>query len=1086
MFFLYQSNDFEVLKHIMFSVLKYKMNKGIFNNEFFLVQNKNLSFIIKIFLAKYLGICANFKFYLPTQFIWKIFKIFVPDIKDINYFSKFNLVFIIMKLLPDLIHLKEFILIKNYLKDDLNLEKLFFLSFKIADLYNQYLIYRVDWLHKWENSKLIEKLNNDIHQLWQSILWKKIIEYLLKKFNYSLNISNIYYKFLYLIKKKEVKISTLITNLFIFNVSFIPPIYFDVIYKLSKYIDIYYFLINPSSKFWFDKINFKVNNLSFTNYKNNKIKFNSLMLSYGNIFANYINLINRFNINEINFFTSIKKDTILHKVQNDILNFRNSYWYFKKKKKKVREKININDCSISINSCYGYLKEVEVLHDYLLNIILKFKYKPNDIIVLVSNINIYYPYIISVFSNSYYKKYLPFFIKKNKFKYYKENFLVFLKILDLSNLIITSSEILFFLNKKIIFKKLGINLDELEIINYIINNIGITDIINDNYVHYLSDDNSNWLYNIKRILLGYCIDNNLTSWEGIIPYNTIGNKFFNDLIGKLSQLIFKIFYWKKKLSKKYFIFDWILFSKNIILDFLDDDIVKVCPYFNINNWDNLLNAIEYSNFLKKVNSNLFIKIINKFFKVKKKVVNYSIGFINFCSFISFKGTSFKVYCLLGMNNNLFPRNFFPFDLDLIYFNFREGDKNKRDLDKFFFLECLCSTRDKFYISFNNYCFVKHKILYPSIVVQNLLDYLINNFFFNGIKYFKDKCEYVKHIFYLEYNNNILNNINVKENLLINYYSCHYEFFSRKLIKKKKKIIKKKLFKVKNIFFNNFKFFWFNPINFFFLKYLKINLYLNEKLFLKQNIFNTNWKEFYLARLELMSKFIFNNYINLNWVCYSYFSSFFSFKLIGRLIWLEEKEKFLKFLKNIEFNFINLKFYKFNILINKWDISGLLLFNKDNRLVKFLPKKLNLIDALIFFFDHLIYCYLGGNKNSYIYGYDNIWYYHILSKNDALFYLRYYLSGYLKGIKNPLFFLPQFSNYLILNFYKSKKSNYLFKIIKKKLYNILYGNLYFVGEVNNIYISFLRNNYNYNINLNFLINKAKLWLLPILNFLRKKK
>src|SRR5690606_2547636 len=96
--------------------------------------------------------------------------------------------------------------------------------------------------------------------------------------------------------------------------------------------------------------------------------------------------------------------TLLAKIQHDIYN--NSVL----EERNVISIANLNDGSVSINSCYTIVREVEVLYNYLVHLVNS---RPNnlsarDIVVMVSDIDAYAPYIKGIFTSAPYK--LPFSI----------------------------------------------------------------------------------------------------------------------------------------------------------------------------------------------------------------------------------------------------------------------------------------------------------------------------------------------------------------------------------------------------------------------------------------------------------------------------------------------------------------------------------------------------------------------------------------------------------------------------------------------------------------------------------------------------
>ncbi|WP_426770088.1 exodeoxyribonuclease V subunit gamma, partial [Pseudomonas aeruginosa] len=70
----------------------------------------------------------------------------LPEIPKESAFNKQSMSWKLMTLLPQLLDREDFTLLRHYLTDDSDKRKLFQLSSKAADLFDQYLVYRPDWL----------------------------------------------------------------------------------------------------------------------------------------------------------------------------------------------------------------------------------------------------------------------------------------------------------------------------------------------------------------------------------------------------------------------------------------------------------------------------------------------------------------------------------------------------------------------------------------------------------------------------------------------------------------------------------------------------------------------------------------------------------------------------------------------------------------------------------------------------------------------------------------------------------------------------------------------------------------------------
>ncbi len=1061
MFTLYQSNSLDILKRNILCIIKRNKINNIFtSNIFILVSNKNISLNLKIFLSKKIGICANFKFLLVGKFIWKFCKNIIPDLSKNYYFNKYNLIWVIFNILPKVIDLKEFCFIKKYLKNDYNYEKLFNLSIKISNIYDEYLMYRIDWLYEWKNYRYIKNINNSIHQKWQSILWRKIIKYFIYNFSYKWNKSDLYIKILKILNnKKFVFPKNIINYICIYNISFIPPVYLNILYSISKYKNIYYFLFNPSYKFWYEKIYFdikknillknnKKNNFIYKFY-NNKDNYNSLLLNYGKSLSEILLLLLQFNIKEINYFINFNNfnNDNLSIIKNNILNFKDII---------INKKNKSN--SIIINKSYGYLEEVKKLKNFLLDLIINKYFNISDIVVNVTDINIYYPYINSIFSDFECKKYLPYKILEYNNIYENELLNIFLNLLNISNLEFNFNELLSFLKKKIVFKRFNINYEELKVIIYIIKNIGLNIDLKEN-IFYKKFNYLTWINGLRRMLLGFCINNEYCIWNNIIPYTFSSNNFYYNLIEKICDFIYKVLFWKDILNKKYLFNNWIFICIKFINVFFYKKYVNKSIFLSKKNFLNILESYNICKFNKNIDINIFKKILINFFKYKNKKKIYSINHINFCSFIYSESLFFKVICLIGMNENVYPKNKIYCDFNLINSNYRLGDRNKINYDKYLFLQKILFC-NKLYISYINFCFLKNNFCFPSILLiffKNYIDIFINKI--NFYKSNKKKYIYIK--------KNIIKN---KYNLSNFNYVSKNDYYN----------IYKNVYIINLVELHNF---WLNPIKYFLCFFYKINYFISDIYINKNEFFNLDIKRIYLIRYKIVDILIKYGY-NKNIFLYLQNLNFLPINFFGNILWEKEENNILFLVNHIKKYYFKINKININIKFNNFYIKGDIYRYDRFGLFKWLPKNLSLIDALLFWIDHLIYCYIGGNNYSYLYGYNGIWLFKPINKKESINYINKYVNAYLNSYNYPLFFLPKSSNIWIFSSYNinNKKLLSKFNLIKakKKLFDSLYGNFFVKGEINDIYVSYVIKKYYNFLNIKFIISEIEKWLLPVFN------
>ncbi|MEJ7685085.1 MAG: hypothetical protein WKG06_46020 [Segetibacter sp.] len=102
---------------------------------------------------------------------------------------------------------------------------------------------------------------------------------------------------------------------------------------------------------------------------------------------------------------------------------------------------------------------------------------------------------------------------------------------------------------------------------------------------------------------------------------------------------------------------------------------------------------------------------------------FATGGITFCSLIPMRSIPFKVVALLGLNFDKFPRKETRVSFNMMEQEKRKGDRNVKENDKHLFLETILSARKYFYISYIGRSSKDNTVLPPSILTDELIDYI---------------------------------------------------------------------------------------------------------------------------------------------------------------------------------------------------------------------------------------------------------------------------------------------------------------------------------------------------------------------------
>ena len=247
---VYHSNRLDVLEALMEFIVERERLDDPFEPEMILVQSTGMAQWLQMTLSQKFGIAANIDFPLPASFIWDMFVRVLPEIPKESAFNKQSMSWKLMTLLPQLLEREDFTLLRHYLTDDSDKRKLFQLSSKAADLFDQYLVYRPDWLAQWETGHLVEGLGEA--QAWQAPLWKALVEYTDELGKPRWHRANLYQRYIETLESATTCPPGLPSRVFICGISALPPVYLQALQALGKHIEIHLLFTNPCRYYWGD------------------------------------------------------------------------------------------------------------------------------------------------------------------------------------------------------------------------------------------------------------------------------------------------------------------------------------------------------------------------------------------------------------------------------------------------------------------------------------------------------------------------------------------------------------------------------------------------------------------------------------------------------------------------------------------------------------------------------------------------------------------------------------------------------------------------------------------------------------------
>ncbi|MEM6982448.1 MAG: exodeoxyribonuclease V subunit gamma, partial [Pseudomonadota bacterium] len=747
-----QSNRMEALQAQFHQLLKVNPLQSPFDKEVVLVQSPGMSQWLKIGLSENLGVAAQVDFPLPSSFIWQLYQQLLPNVPKESAFNKPNLAWKLFAILPTCIDEPLFLPLKTYLEGDIDGQKTFALCEKIADVYDQYLMYRPHWIATWDSG--VDTLDDvDISIApWQPDLWRRLVKLSKTLGQSQFHRANMQGQLLSALESMDS--SLLPKRISLFGISAIASSQLDVFEALSKKTEVFLFFFNPSEHYWGDiidektaaKINAKYAKMPLVEAQQKKqtnpdeeyyFIGNPLLSSWGKLGRDYFEQLVQLDARWIDGFIDAFDDTLLGQVQSEIyqLAFKgesltdNKEWFINDEGKLP---ISANDTSITLSDCHTPLREVERLHDYLLNLFNQNPtLTPKDIIVMMPDVGTYSPYIEAVFGGAQGSRFIPYALADLAIEQEKPVLGSFASLANLPFSRFGVSDILDLLQVTQIAEKFGLEAYEYEQIHYWLERVGVKWGINAEHKQSFdlpAIDLNTWQHGLNRLLLGIAMRDEQCPFNGIYSADEVEGMAL-DTLNKLVHFIDVLQDFKAKLTPD----DTLSNKAHILSELLN----AVYESESDDSWDLLVlqkvlediaKHHDNGDYSKAVSQRIVSYLIKQGIQEKGVGQRFLVGQVNFCTLMPMRAVPFKVVCMLGLNDADYPRTVQPIGFDLVpYSKKQKGDRSRKLDDRYLFLEALLSARDNLYMSYIGRSCFDNQPRMPSTLVSELLEYIGRSF-----------------------------------------------------------------------------------------------------------------------------------------------------------------------------------------------------------------------------------------------------------------------------------------------------------------------------------------------------------------------
>ncbi|RBC00718.1 exodeoxyribonuclease V subunit gamma [Pseudomonas sp. MWU12-2115] len=762
-FMVVQSNSLDELRSLVVSIMR-RYPLAPLENEIALVQSNGIAQWLKLALAEDpeggdlggCGIAAAIDVQLPGSFMWQLYRMVLgrEEIPAKSLLDKAPLTWRLMRLLPQVIERPHFEPLQRFLTHDTDLRKRYQLSERLADLFDQYQVYRADWLEDWAVGRhQLRNVRGEVKPLppvscWQAELWRALLVDVGEQ-GMAQSRAGVHQRFIERINSLEHAPAGLPSRVIVFGISSLPAQVLEALAGLARFSQVLLCVHNPCRHHWADIVADK--DLLRHQYKRQSRKTgmpaaldpealhqhaHPLLAAWGKQGRDYINLLDSyddpnsyraaFRDGRIDLFSEAQPQNLLNQLQDDILELRplnetREHW----------PAVDLTqDESIRFHIAHSAQREVEILHDQLL---ARFSanpdLRPRDVIVMVPDIDSYAPHIRAVFGqlDRHDPRFIPFTLADQGQRGRDPLLIAVEHLLKLPDSRFPVSEILDLLDVPALRARFGVQERDLPTLHRWIEGAGVRWGMNAEQRAGLGlpdelEQNS-WHFGLRRMLLGYAVGSS-NACAGIEPYDEIGG-LDAALIGPLVALLDALELAHHELTQAAQPKVWgqrlqVLMQLFFKASNEHDDYLLTQLEELRETW---LQTCESVGLVEELPLTVVREAWLAGLDQGRLSQRFLAGAVNFCTLMPMRAIPFKLVCLLGMNDGDYPRAQPPLDFDLMGSDYRPGDRSRREDDRYLLLEALLSARCQLYISWVGRSIRDNSERPASVLIGQLRDHL---------------------------------------------------------------------------------------------------------------------------------------------------------------------------------------------------------------------------------------------------------------------------------------------------------------------------------------------------------------------------
>ncbi|HSC83473.1 MAG TPA: exodeoxyribonuclease V subunit gamma, partial [Pseudomonas sp.] len=681
---LYHAPDLESLGVLATSLLA-KPQREPFAPAQVVVPSQGIGRWLTLQLARAQGIAMQLEVQLPSAFVWGLSRLVLGQLPEQSAFTPVTLTWRLYDWLCEPANLARAERLQRYL-DGGDERRRLSLAAKIADVFDQYLLYRDDWLAAWERGELCD-LGAD--EAWQALLWRELTK---DGHPHRARLLDDLLQRLY----DPTPIAGLPERLLVFGISSLPPHHLRVLDGLARHTEVVICALNPCREAWGDIRD--IRELA----KQPELSPDEWYLDVGHpllaslgkqgrdFFDSLFSLVSAEGGQEHAVYSEdadLRDDSLLHALQNDILRL-----HLRLRPLQPDERIELrpDDRSLELHIAHSPLREVEILHDQLL---ARFAsdptLSPDQVVVLTPDIERYAPYIEAVFSAKTGAPRIPFSLADRSLRAELPLLEAFLDLLALPESRFAAEEVLAWLEQPAIARRAGIEPEDLPLLRDWLRDAGVRwgrDAGHHAALGFPADNAFTWAQGLDRLLLGFAAPPQLAG-DGIpllgdsLPLDALEGAR-GQLLGRLCAFVGKLAGLAENLQRARPLGDWALDLQGLLDSLFDEREAGDTLLLLSQSCAALARQATDAGIARPLELALVRQQLGTALEAGGGASGFLTGAVTFCTMVPMRSLPFRLVCLLGLDDGALPRRTPVAGFDLISHKPRRGDRARRLDDRY--------------------------------------------------------------------------------------------------------------------------------------------------------------------------------------------------------------------------------------------------------------------------------------------------------------------------------------------------------------------------------------------------------------------